>query len=76
VSRSPRAGTARGLVGRGILAVILIAAALGSGCAELATAHAPTYTQAELAAICQRNGGWWHGDDLIGGFCEYEGPMP
>ncbi len=32
----------------------------------------PTYTQAELKAICERRGGWWHDDDLMGGFCEYQ----
>ena len=68
--------TARRRVGRGGRAVILLAMSLGSGCAGLATPHPPTYTQAELAAICQRNGGWWHDDSLMGGFCEYEGPMP
>jgi hypothetical protein len=30
----------------------------------------PTYTQDELKAICERNNGWWHKDDLIGGDCE------
>ena len=28
-----------------------------------------TYTQDELKAICERNNGWWHTDDLIGGDC-------
>ena len=32
----------------------------------------PTYTQDELKAICERQGGWWHPDDLIGGYCEYD----
>jgi hypothetical protein len=32
----------------------------------------PTYTQAELKAICERRGGWWHDDNLMGGFCEYQ----
>ncbi len=31
----------------------------------------PTYTQDELKAICERNHGWWHPDDLIGGYCQY-----
>jgi hypothetical protein len=30
----------------------------------------PTYTQQELKVICERRGGWWHDDDLMGGFCE------
>jgi hypothetical protein len=30
---------------------------------------APTYTQDELKAICERNGGLWYRDDLVGGFC-------
>jgi hypothetical protein len=29
----------------------------------------PTYTQDELKAICERNNGWSHTDDLIGGDC-------
>jgi hypothetical protein len=31
----------------------------------------PTYTDAELQAICERRGGWWRGN-LISGFCEYQ----
>jgi len=59
------------------LVVTVVAGALLAGCAGMARLDSgPTYTQAELAAICQRNGGWWHADDLMGGFCEYEGPMP
>jgi hypothetical protein len=34
----------------------------------------PTYTQAELQAICERQGGWWHEDRLMGGYCEYQAP--
>ena len=33
--------------------------------------YPPTYTQAELKAICERRGGWWRGD-LIPGYCEYQ----
>ena len=32
----------------------------------------PPYTQAELKAMCERRGGWWHDDRLMGGFCEYQ----
>ena len=31
----------------------------------------PTYTEAELKAICERRGGWWRGN-LIPGYCEYQ----
>jgi len=31
----------------------------------------PTYTDAELQAMCQRRGGWWRGN-LIPGYCEYQ----
>ena len=31
----------------------------------------PTYTDAELKAICERRGGWWRGE-LIAGFCEFQ----
>jgi hypothetical protein len=33
--------------------------------------YPPTYSQAELKAICERRGGWWRGD-LIPGYCEYQ----
>jgi hypothetical protein len=33
--------------------------------------HPPTYTDAELKAMCERRGGWWRGE-LIAGFCEYQ----
>ena len=29
----------------------------------------PTYTDATLRAICERQGGWWRGE-LIAGYCE------
>jgi len=32
----------------------------------------PAFTQDELKAICERQGGWWHPDHLTGGICEYE----
>ncbi len=36
----------------------------------------PPYTQAELKAICERRGGWWHDDNLMGrGFCEFQSAM-
>ena len=49
------------------------ALALGSGCGSAGAPIGPTYTQEELRAICQRQGGWWHSDDLVGGYCEYRG---
>jgi hypothetical protein len=50
---------------------LLVAAVCGllAGCAGLP--HGPTYTDAELRAICERQGGWWRGE-LIAGFCEYQ----
>ncbi len=50
--------------------VILIVAALLAGCATVPPS--PTYSQDELRVICERNGGWWHPDGLIGGYCEYQ----
>jgi hypothetical protein len=50
------------------------ACVIAAGCAGAPIA--PTYTQAELKSICDRNGGWWRGNDLVGGFCEYQGPQP
>jgi hypothetical protein len=39
------------------------------GCAGLP--QGPTYTDADLRAICERQGGWWRGE-LIAGYCEYQ----
>jgi hypothetical protein len=44
-----------------------------AGCSSLPIP--PTYTQDELKAICERHGGWWHPDDLMGGYCEYDSQM-
>jgi hypothetical protein len=54
-----------------VLGVLLAAAAGGlvSGCASMP--QGPTYTEAELKAICERRGGWWRGN-LIPGYCEYQ----
>ena len=61
---------------RQILTGVLLAAV---GCGVLtacsAVPHPPTYTDAELQAKCERNGGWWRGA-LIPGYCEYESPFP
>jgi len=46
---------------------LLVAVVMLTGCSS--TAIPPTYTQDELKAICERNNGWWHTDDLIGGDC-------
>lgn len=57
---------------RRLLVVALLAASVGGllgGCAGLP--QGPTYTDAELRAICERQGGWWRGE-LIAGFCEYQ----
>lgn len=35
----------------------------------------PTYTQTELKAMCERRGGWWHPNDLVGGYCEYDSKL-
>jgi len=54
-----------------VLGVLLAAAAGGlvAGCASMP--QGPTYTEAELKAICERRGGWWRGN-LIPGYCEYQ----
>jgi hypothetical protein len=63
-------GTKRGFARR-LAGVALGAAACGllAGCAGMPTE--PTYTDAELRAICERQGGWWRGE-LIAGYCEYQ----
>jgi hypothetical protein len=54
-----------------LLGAALAAAAGGllAGCASLP--QGPTYTDAELQAMCERRGGWWRGN-LIPGYCEYQ----
>lgn len=44
-------------------------------CSTTTTPIPPTYTQDELKAICERQHGWWHPDDLLGGYCEYDSEM-
>ena len=58
--------------GRWLVALVLIAACAGvllGGCSGVA--YPPTYTEAELKAMCERRGGWWRGQ-LIPGYCEYQ----
>jgi hypothetical protein len=60
-------------VGRRLIAGFVFGAAaclLLASCSSVA--YPPTYTEAELKAICERRGGWWRGD-LIPGYCEYQG---
>ncbi len=51
--------------------LVLFAAVSGllSGCAGMP--QGPTYTDAELKAICERRGGWWRGD-VVAGYCEFQ----
>ena len=58
---------------RRMLTGVLLGAAvcsMVSGCSGLPIP--PPYTQGELRAICERRGGWWHDDNLLGGFCEHQ----
>jgi hypothetical protein len=56
----------------------LRAACLSAGAAACLVACAtatpipPTYTQADLKAMCERHGGCWHPDGSVGGYCEYK----
>ena len=61
----------KGYARRLVLGGLLAAAAGGAlgGCASMP--QGPTYTEAELKAICERRGGWWRGN-LIPGYCEYQ----
>jgi hypothetical protein len=52
--------------GLGLLLVLTLA-----GCGA---AMERAYTEAELEATCVMRGGWWHPDDLMGGFCEFQAP--
>jgi hypothetical protein len=49
--------------------LLSVAGGLLAGCGTWP--QAPTYTDAELKAICERRGGWWRGD-LIAGYCEFQ----
>jgi len=62
---APRAPRRR--LGGALLA--LAVCALLTGCAGLP--QGPTYTEPELKAICERQGGWWRGN-LIKDYCEYQ----
>src|SRR5262245_40350289 len=66
------AGRPRG-VRRQALDMALLAglAIVGAGCGSAPIG--PTYTEQELKTICERQRGWWHADDLMGGYCEYRG---
>jgi hypothetical protein len=48
-------------------ALVVVALTLLAGCSSVPIP--PTYTQDELKAICERNGGHWQPDELTGGFC-------
>ena len=50
----------------------LLLAVLLAGCGSVA--FGPAYSEEELAQTCVRRGGWWHPDELRGGFCEFEAP--
>ena len=45
--------------------------AVVSGCTGVISA---TYSPADLAQRCEVTGGWWHPDELMGGYCEYQAP--
>ena len=62
---------ARRTMRRFLAALLLCAGAAGllSACAGMP--QTPTYTDAELKAMCERRGGWWRGD-LIAGYCEFQ----
>ena len=59
----------------GEVALVAVGLTILTGCGSVRIP--PTYTQDELKAVCERHGGWWRPDDLMGGFCEYQqGGMP
>ena len=66
------AGRRRGARERALdMAFLASLVMLDAGCGSAPIG--PTYTQQELKAICERQRGWWHADDLMGGYCEYRG---
>jgi hypothetical protein len=48
----------------------VLALAILAGCSSAPLP--PAYTQGELKAICEPHEGWWHLDELVGGFCEQD----
>ena len=60
----------KGIFARVITSAVFlsIACEMFAGCTTVPIP--PTYTQQELKATCERHGGAWHDDDLMGGFCE------
>lgn len=59
-----------GTMFRSRAALVVVAVTILVGCSSVPIP--PTYTQDELKAICERHGGWWHPDELVGGFCEQD----
>jgi hypothetical protein len=58
---------------RRVLAGVVLGACLCGLFAACSTVPIPpTYTEAELKAMCERRGGWWRGS-LIPGYCEFQG---
>ncbi len=54
-----------------LAATLLLGGAVSlDGCSSIPIA--PTYTQEDLKIVCERQGGVWHRDDLMGGYCEYK----
>ena len=52
-----------------VLGLLLVVVLAGGG-----AAIERTYTEEELGGICVLRVGWWHRDDLMGGFCEFQAP--
>jgi hypothetical protein len=50
------------------VAAVMIVLSILAGCSSVPIP--PTYTEDELKTICERQGGWWRPDGLVGGYCE------
>lgn len=53
-------------------AALVVAALALAGCSSVPIEKA--YSEDQLRQRCELTGGWWHPDQLIGGFCEYQAP--
>ena len=49
-------------------ALLAVALGLAVGCAGPLSS-----VEFDWAQRCQHSGGWWHPDELFGGYCEYQG---
>jgi hypothetical protein len=53
-------------------AFLSVCTAVGLVACANTTPIQPTYSQVELKILCEKHGGCWRPDDLVGGYCEFK----